>query len=91
MRTELEESNQQNQTLTTDNATLSEKVAIAAQLNAVNIDMMMMVKGAFSSKVKERTKHPHKIGGSTNDMKVRFVLSRNVTATNGAIKSMCVS
>lgn len=86
MRTELEESNQQNQTLTTDNATLSEKVAIAAQLNAVNIDMMMMVKGAFSSKVKERTKHPHKIGGSTNDMKVRFVLSRNVTATNGARK-----
>ena len=86
MRTELEESNQQNQTLTTDNATLSEKVAIAAQLNAVNIDMMMMVKGAFSSKVKERTKYPHKIGGSTNDMKVRFVLSRNVTATNGARK-----
>ena len=86
MRTELEESNQQNQTLTTDNATLSEKVAIAAQLNAVNIDMMMMVKGAFLSKVKERTKHPHKIGGSTNDMKVRFVLSRNVTATNGARK-----
>ena len=72
MRTELEESNQQNQTLTTDNATLSEKVAIAAQLNAVNIDMMMMVKGAFC--------------GSTNDMKVRFVLSRNVTATNGARK-----
>jgi hypothetical protein len=48
--------------------------------------MMMMVKGAFSSKVKERTKHPHKIGGSSNDMKVRFVLSRNVTATNGARK-----
>jgi hypothetical protein len=86
IRTELEESNQQNQALTTDNATLSEKVAIAAQLNAVNIDIMMIVKGAFSSKTKERTKHPHKIGGSTNEMKVRFVLSRNVTATNGTRK-----
>ena len=82
-RTELEESNQQNLALTTDNATLSEKVAIAAQLNAVNIDIMMIVKGTFSSKTKERVKHPHKIGGSTNEMKVRFVLSRNVTASNG--------
>ncbi|MBQ7419710.1 MAG: hypothetical protein IJV17_03095 [Prevotella sp.] len=77
VRSELEESNQQNQALTSDNATLSEKVAIAAQLNAVNIDIMMM------SKNKERVKHPHKIGGSSNDMKVRFVLSRNVTASNG--------
>ena len=83
MRTELEESNQQNLALTNDNASLSEKVAIAAQLNAVNIDIMMIVKAALSSKTKERTKHPHKIGGSTNEMKVRFVLSRNVTASNG--------
>ena len=65
------------------NATLSEKVAIAAQLNAVNIDLMMIYKAALSSKTKERVKHPHKIGGSTNEMKVRFVLSRNVTASNG--------
>ena len=65
MRTELEESNQQNQALTNDNASLSQKVAIAAQLNAVNIDIMMIVKAALSSKTKERTKHPHKIGGST--------------------------
>ena len=86
MRTELEESNQQNLALTTDNATLSEKVAIAAQLNAVNIDIMMIVKGAFSSKTKDRTKHPHKISGSTNEMKVRFTLSRNVTASNGMRK-----
>ncbi len=86
MRTELEESNQQNQALTNDNASLSQKVAIAAQLNAVNIDIMMIVKAALSSKTKERTKHPHKIGGSTNEMKVRFVLSRNVTASNGMRK-----
>ena len=83
VRSELEESNQQNQALTSDNATLSEKVAIAAQLNAVNIDIMMIYKAALSSKTKERVKHPHKIGGSTNEMKVRFVLSRNVTASNG--------
>ena len=83
VRSELEESNLQNQALTSDNATLSEKVAIAAQLNAVNIDIMMITKGALSSKTKERVKHPHKIGGSTNEMKVRFVLSRNVTASNG--------
>ena len=83
VRSELEESNQQNLALTSDNASLSEKVAIAAQLNAVNIDIMMIFKGAFSSKTKERVKHPHKIGGSTNEMKVRFVLSRNVTASNG--------
>lgn len=86
MRTELEESNQQNQALTNDNASLSQKVAIAAQLNAVNIDIMMIVKAALSSKTKERTKYPHKIGGSTNEMKVRFVLSRNVTASNGMRK-----
>ena len=83
VRSELEESNLQNQALTSDNATLSEKVAIAAQLNAVNIDLMMIYKAALSSKTKERVKHPHKIGGSTNEMKVRFVLSRNVTASNG--------
>ena len=83
VRSELEEINLQNEALTSDNATLSEKVAIAAQLNAVNIDIMMMHKAALSSKTKERVKHPHKIGGSTNEMKVRFVLSRNVTASNG--------
>ena len=83
VRSELEESNLQNQALTSHNATLSEKVAIAAQLNAVNIDIMMITKGALSSKTKDRVKHPHKIGGSTNEMKVRFVLSRNVTASNG--------
>lgn len=82
-RSELEVSNQQNLVLSSNNASLSEKVAIAAQLNAVNIDIMMVFKGALSSTSKDRVKHPHKISGSTNEMKVRFVLSRNVTASNG--------
>ena len=83
MRTELEESNQQNQALTNDNASLSQKVAIAAQLNAVNIDIMMIVKAALSSKTKERTKHPHKIGGSTNEMKVRLTPTGSVLNVSG--------
>ena len=37
VRSELEMSNQQNQRLTSSNMSLSEKVAIAAQLNATNI------------------------------------------------------
>ena len=82
VRTALEASNQQNQQLTSNNQSLSEKVAIAAQLNAANIDIMMMMKKLASSKVEDRVKHPHKINGS-KQMKVRFVLSRNTTATNG--------
>ena len=36
----------------------------------------------FSSNATDRVKHPHKISGSTQ-MKIRFVLTRNVTAQNG--------
>ena len=57
VRSELEASNQQNMQLTSSNQSLSEKVAIASQLNAANIDIMMLVKNG-----KERTTHPHKIG-----------------------------
>ena len=82
VRSELEESNQQNMQLTSSNMTLSEKVAIASQLNAANIDIMMLIK-----KGKERTAHPHKIGAvggvKASGMKIRFVLSRNATASNG--------
>lgn len=82
VRSELAESNQQNMQLASNNMSLSEKVAIASQLNAANIDIMMLVK-----KGKERTTHPHKIGAvgavKATGMKVRFVLSRNATATNG--------
>ena len=82
VRSELEASNQQNQQLTSSNMSLSEKVAVASQLNAANIDLMMLVKDG-----KERTTHPHKIGKvgmvKASGMKVKFVLSRNVTASNG--------
>lgn len=82
VRSELAESNQQNMQLTSSNMTLSEKVAIASQLNAANIDIIMLAK-----KGKERTSHPHKIGAvgtvKATGMKVRFVLSRNATASNG--------
>lgn len=82
VRSELEASNQQNLQLTSSNMSLSEKVAVASQLNAANIDLMMLVKDG-----KERTTHPHKIGKvgmvKASGMKVKFVLSRNVTASNG--------
>jgi hypothetical protein len=77
VRSELEESNQQNMQLSSNNATLSEKVAIASQLNAANINVIMLDK-----KGKEQTKHPHRID-KKGTLKVRFVLSRNATATNG--------
>lgn len=77
VRSELEESNQQNMQLTSNNMTLSEKVAIASQLNAASINVIMLDK-----KGKEQTKNPHKID-KKGTLKVRFVLSRNATATNG--------
>ena len=77
VRSELEESNQQNMQLTSNNMTLSEKVAIASQLNAASINVIMLDK-----KGKEQTKFPHKID-KKGTLKVRFVLSRNATAANG--------
>ena len=77
VRSELAESNQQNMQLASNNMTLSEKVAIASQLNAANIDMIMLDK-----KGREQTKHPHQIE-KKGTLKVRFVLSRNATAANG--------
>lgn len=77
VRSELAESNQQNMQLTSNNMTLSEKVAIASQLNAASINVIMLDK-----KGKEQTKNPHKID-KKGTLKVRFVLSRNATATNG--------
>ena len=82
VRSELEYTNQQNMALASSNMTLSEKVAVASQLTAANIDIIMLVKDGG-----DRIKHPHKIGSKgtvkTTGMKVRFVLSRNVTAANG--------
>ena len=66
VRSELAESNQQNMQLASNNMTLSEKVAIASQLNAANIDMIMLDK-----KGREQTKHPHQIEKSARNAHAR--------------------
>ena len=73
VRSELEQSNQQNQTLTTEKATLSEKVAIAAQLDATNISLTPLKKNGKSAK---NIKDARTLG-------VSFAITKNVTATNG--------
>ena len=83
VRSELAESNEHNMQLTSSNATLSEKVAIASQLNAANINVIMLDK-----KGREQTKHPHRID-KKGTLKVRFVLSRNATAANGVRSIYC--
>jgi len=73
VRSELEQSNQQNQQLVSNNMTLSEKVAIASQLNATNISLKpLKKKGKDSKKMK-----------SAHSLSVSFVITRNVTASNG--------
>ncbi len=73
VRSELEESNQQNMQLASSNVTLSEKVAIASQLNASNIRLTPLTKRGKDNK---RMK-----GAKTLD--ISFVITRNVTAANG--------
>ena len=73
VRTALEQSNQQNQTLTTEKASLSEKVAIAAQLDATNISLTPLKK---NGKVAKKMKDAKSLG-------VSFVITKNVTANNG--------
>ena len=73
VRSELEQSNQQNQTLTTEKASLSEKVAIAAQLDATNISLTPLKKNGKAAK---KMKDAKTLG-------VSFVITKNVTATNG--------
>lgn len=73
VRSELAESNQQNQTLTSEKATLSEKVAIASQLDATNIRMTALKK-------KDKTAKYIK---DARIIDVSFVITKNVTATNG--------
>lgn len=73
VRTELEQSNQQNQALTSEKASLSEKVAIAAQLDATNITLTPLNKKGKSEKY---MKHGKSLG-------VSFTITKNVTAANG--------
>ena len=59
--------------LSSEKASLSEKVAIAAQLDATNIQMLLSNKrGRASKKVKDCT-----------TVQVNFAITRNVTAANG--------
>mgnify|MGYP002623912671 FL=1 len=73
VRSELEQSNQQNQTLTSEKASLSEKVAIAAQLDATNIALMPLNKKGKTEKYMKNAK----------TVAVSLTITKNVTATNG--------
>ena len=73
VRTQLEQSNQENQTLTSEKASLSEKVAIAAQLDATNITLTPLSKKG----------KPEKYMKNAKTVAVSFAITRNVTASNG--------
>ena len=72
---ELQERNEQVAGLNSEKASLSEKVAIAAQLDATNIQMILLDKKDRSMK-KPKLKDCKKI-------QVSFTITRNVTASNG--------
>lgn len=73
VRSELEFSNQQNQALASSNMTLSEKVAIASQLNATNIQLTPLNKKSKDNKYMKKARV----------LQVAFNIARNVTAANG--------
>lgn len=70
---ELQQRNTEIAGLSSEKASLSEKVAIAAQLDATNIQLQLLNKRA---KVAKKLK-------DCKQMLVSFTISRNVTATNG--------
>ena len=70
---ELAERNTQIAGLSSEKASLSEKVAIAAQLDATNIQLLALKKGNKAVKKIKDCKM----------MQVNFTITRNVTATNG--------
>ncbi len=73
VRDELEQSNREKQGLETEKQSLTEKVAIAAQLDATGIAMTPLNKrGKEAKKVKDWKK-----------IQVAFTIARNVTAQNG--------
>lgn len=70
---EYEAANRQIEGLNTEKQNLSEKVAIAAQLDAININMSLRDKrGRSTSKMKK-----------AKTLQVDFSIAKNVTATNG--------
>ena len=73
VKAELEQRNQQVAGLSHEKASLSEKVAIAAQLDATGIQLQLLNKrGKEAKKLKDCTQ-----------MKVAFTIAKNVTASNG--------
>ena len=73
VRSELAQSNQQNQTLASEKESLSEKVAIAAQLDATNISLTPLSKKGKPEKYMKHAK----------SLAVSFAITKNVTASNG--------
>ena len=73
VRSELEITNQQNMALASSNMTLSEKVAIASQLNATNISLTPLNKKSKNNKYMKKAR----------TLQVSFNIARNVTAANG--------
>ena len=73
IRGQLAESTRQNEGLQHEKASLSEKVAIAAQLDATGIQLIAKKKnGKEVKKIKD-----------CKSMQVNFIIARNVTASNG--------
>ena len=73
VRSELAQSNQQNQELTSEKASLSQKVAIASQLDATNIQLTPLKKNGKTAKNVKDAKN----------LSVSFIITKNVTASNG--------
>lgn len=79
VKADLEASNKANEVLSADKASLTEKVAIAAQLDASNINL---------TPINKRGKTEKKVG-KAKQFKVDFTIARNVTAQSG-IKTVYV-
>lgn len=79
VKADLEASNKANEVLSADKASLTEKVAIAAQLDASNINL---------TPINKRGKAEKKVG-KAKQFKVDFTIARNVTAQSG-IKTVYV-
>ncbi len=73
VKEQLAEQNTQIQGLSSERATLSQKVAIAAQLDATNIQLAAL----------KKNNKPAKKIKDAKTMQVSFTISRNVTAANG--------
>jgi hypothetical protein len=78
IRSELAEAGRQNQALSHERASLSEKVAIAAQLDATGIAMQMMDH-------RDRTIKKKRKMDDTRKLHVSFTVAKNVTAEAGEL------